>query len=82
MFKKLQQRHFQIPRPNILSSLFQVHRVVVPECETQRELPRYCYIYFAIPDTDYVLECIDGSNKYPPITSMDILAHQGVVELK
>ena len=60
---------------------FQVHRVVVPECVSRRQMPRYSAAYFALPDKDYVVKCIDGSNKYPPITVADVLLIQDAVEL-
>ena len=32
--------------------------------------------FFAVPDMDCLVECIDGSNKYPVTTPADILAGQ------
>jgi len=46
-----------------------VHRVVIPEVEIKRRVPRRSLVFFVDPDTDAPITCLDGSNKYPPITS-------------
>lgn len=54
------------------SSLFiQVHRVLIPEDEIRRRVPRRSLVFFVDPDHEAVITCLDGSNKYPPITSKD-----------
>ena len=50
-------------------SLFQVHRVLIPEAEQKHSVPRRSLVLFVDPDHDALIECVDGSNKYPPITS-------------
>ncbi|KAK2179385.1 hypothetical protein NP493_494g04028 [Ridgeia piscesae] len=49
------------------------HRVVIPEAQAAREKARMSVAYFVIPDDDCLIECLDGSNKYEPITSLDYL---------
>ena len=50
---------------------FQVHRVLIPEVEIKRRVPRRSLVFFVDPDYDAVITCMDGSNKYPPIRSRD-----------
>ena len=52
---------------------FQRHRVVVPGDELRRLTPRQSVAFFVQPDNDVVIECLDGSGHYPPITSLDYL---------
>lgn len=49
------------------------HRVVIPETQMNREKARMSIAYFMHPDDDCMIKCIDGSNKYEPITSLDYL---------
>ncbi|KAL9984468.1 hypothetical protein ACROYT_G006762 [Oculina patagonica] len=46
-----------------------VHRVLIPEVELKHTLPRRSLVLFVHPDHEALIECVDGSNKYPPITS-------------
>ncbi|XP_022798489.1 UPF0676 protein C1494.01-like [Stylophora pistillata] len=46
-----------------------VHRVLIPEAEHKHSVPRRSLVLFVDPDHDTLIECVDGSNKYPPITS-------------
>ena len=56
-----------------LSSVFtQIHRVVVPETKLSEE--RMSVAFFARPNFDCVIQCLDGSDKYEPITSFDQLS--------
>lgn len=50
-----------------------VHRVRVPEEEIRRKLPRKSLAFFIQPDDDVVVAPLDGSSKYPPITSTELL---------
>ena len=53
-----------------LSSVFtQIHRVVVPKTKLSEE--RMSVAFFTRPNFDYVIKCLDGSDKYEPITSFD-----------
>ena len=59
-----------IPFTNWLLIAFQRHRVVVSEKEVNYlNQPRRSLVYFMRPDLDAQIECLDGSNKYVPITS-------------
>ena len=51
----------------------QKHRVVIPETQVNRAKARMSIAYFMHPDDDCLIKCIDGSNKYEPITSLDYL---------
>ena len=44
-----------------------LHRVSLPKDTTQ---PRQSVVFFARPDDDCLIECLDGSNMYEPITSL------------
>ncbi|XP_070532484.1 uncharacterized protein [Ptychodera flava] len=46
-----------------------VHRVVVPESEEAKRSLRRSIAFFHHPDNTHVVTCVDGSNKYPPITN-------------
>ncbi|XP_068744920.1 uncharacterized protein [Montipora capricornis] len=49
-----------------------VHRVLIPEVEIKRRVPRRSLVFFVDPDPDALISCImDGSSKYPPITAGD-----------
>ncbi|KAL9957584.1 hypothetical protein ACROYT_G034503 [Oculina patagonica] len=49
------------------------HRVLIPEEELKKRIVRQSIAFFVNPDSEAVIECLDGSNKYPPITSMGYL---------
>ena len=53
--------------------VFQLHRVLMPEASNSRHLARQSIACFIHPDEDMVVECVDGSNKYPPILASDYL---------
>eukprot|EP00111_Clytia_hemisphaerica_P021990 TCONS_00064666-protein len=46
------------------------HRVTI---QTDMSKPRQCLAFFVSPDNDYLVECVDGSDKYEPINSYDYL---------
>ncbi|KAK2179126.1 hypothetical protein NP493_511g00014 [Ridgeia piscesae] len=50
-----------------------VHRVVIPEAPSDREKVRMSIAYFVQPDPDCLVQCLDGSDKYEPITSLEFL---------
>ena len=50
--------------------LFQPHRVLLPG-ETTRDRSRRSIVVFIHPDNDVLIECVDGSGKYPPVTAYD-----------
>jgi len=47
------------------------HRVLIPEAEIKKRTCRQSVAFFLQPDHDYIIECLDGSNKYEPISSLD-----------
>lgn len=49
------------------------HRVSVPAEECHRRVPRRSLAFFVHPDDDTVVKCLDGTEKYPPITAYDYL---------
>ena len=55
-------------------STWQEHRVVIPEAPSDREKVRMSVVYFAQPDRDCLIQCLDGSDKYQPITSLELLS--------
>ena len=60
----------------IISLFRQVHRVLIPEGELKRRVPRRSLVLFYDPDDDIMITCLDGSNKYPPIRARDWIYHQ------
>ena len=52
------------------SYFLQPHRVLIPE-ETKKQAVRQSIAFFTHPDNDVLVECVDGSNKYPPITALE-----------
>ena len=55
---------------------YQPHRVFLPSNEELRSKVRQSIAFFVHPDNDAVISCIDGSNKYPPITAAEDLAQR------
>ena len=53
----------------LLSYPTQPHRVLLPVDETKKRSVRQSLALFVHPDNEVVVECVDGSNKYPPITA-------------
>lgn len=49
------------------------HRVLIPEVEFKKRKHRQSVAFFVHPDNDYIIECLDGSAKYEPISSIDYL---------
>ena len=43
--------------------------MLIPEAEIKRRTPRRSLVFFVDPDPNALIKCLDGSNKYPPITS-------------
>ena len=44
------------------------HRILIPEDKQRRNSDRVSIVFFALPDDDFPITCIDGSNKYEPTT--------------
>jgi isopenicillin N synthase-like dioxygenase len=49
------------------------HRVLIPEEEIRQRTTRRSVAFFVHPDPDFVIECLDDSNKYPPTTDRQYL---------
>lgn len=52
------------------------HRVLIPEAEFKKKKPRQSVAFFVHPDDNYIIKCLDGSNKYEPISSIDYLNYR------
>ena len=48
----------------------------MPEDSEAINRSRQSIAFFVHPDNETVIECIDGSNKYPPITAADDIAQR------
>ena len=57
----------------LLYFVFQKHRVLIPEEDIKKRQTRQSIAFFSHPDDQCMITCIDGSNKYEPITSLDYL---------
>uniref|UniRef100_A0A915JWN2 Fe2OG dioxygenase domain-containing protein n=1 Tax=Romanomermis culicivorax TaxID=13658 RepID=A0A915JWN2_ROMCU len=49
--------------------LYKKHRVRLPENRNLWSLERYSIAFFVHPLDECVIECLDGSKKYPPVTA-------------
>ena len=54
----------------------QKHRVLIPRDDKSVEEDRVSVVFFCQPDDDVLIETLDGTGKYPPITSGDWLKAQ------
>ena len=52
------------------------HRILIPDTEAQRKKARQSVVFFVQPDDDCIIECIDGSNKYEPVSSKGFYNYQ------
>ncbi|XP_060064180.1 uncharacterized protein LOC132544579 [Ylistrum balloti] len=50
------------------------HRVLIPDDETKRREFRQSTAFFILPDEEVMIDCLDKSNKYDPVSSKDYLA--------
>jgi len=46
---------------------------MIPEDESRRRKVRRSMVFFAHPDCDVTVTCVDGSNKYPAVNSEQYL---------
>ena len=51
----------------------QKHRVMMPVTAKTGRCHRRSIVCFVHPDANCMIECIDASNKYPPITAEDYI---------
>ncbi|XP_071502198.1 uncharacterized protein [Diadema antillarum] len=49
------------------------HRVMIPDNPARRRHDRQSIAFFGIPDESVIAECVDGSNKYPPVKTSDYI---------
>ncbi|XP_048731183.2 uncharacterized protein LOC125648251 [Ostrea edulis] len=49
------------------------HRVLLPVDENVQKRSRQSFAFFVQPDDDVMITCLDKSNRYPPISSLDYL---------
>jgi len=52
--------------------MFQKHRVLLP-ADQLRSQQRRSIVFFVVPDVDVTVQCLDSSDKYPPINAMDYI---------
>ena len=48
-----------------------IHRVLIPEEEIRRRKCRQSVAFFTQPDDEFLVQCLDGSDKYEPIKTID-----------
>ena len=49
------------------------HRVRIPEMEVKRRKHRQSIVFFMDPNDDVIIRCLDGSNTYEPVGSLEYL---------
>ncbi|XP_046556650.1 proline hydroxylase buaE-like isoform X2 [Haliotis rubra] len=52
------------------------HRVLVPEAELKKRQSRQSLAFFVHPNDEVIIRCLDGSDKYEPISSIDYLNYR------
>ncbi|XP_067675655.1 uncharacterized protein [Haliotis asinina] len=52
------------------------HRVLIPEAEVKKRQSRQSIAFFVNPNNDTMIKCLDGSDKYEPISSEDYLNYR------
>ena len=52
------------------------HRVLIPEEESERGSARQSVAFFVNSDDEFVVKCLDGSEKYDPIRTIDYLNYR------
>ena len=50
-----------------------LHRALIPEEERKRKMVRQSIVFFVNPDDEVIVSCLDGSDKYEPIRSVDYI---------
>lgn len=59
-----------------------VHRILIPKEESRRKAVRQAAIFFLNSDDDYIIKCLDGSDKYEPITIRQHIAYKADKHIK
>lgn len=49
------------------------HKILVPEDAEKAQKVRQSMVFLARADDDYIIKCLDGSDKYEPLSSVDYL---------
>ena len=57
----------------IANRAFQKHRVLLPTDDVQKHTAKQNLVYYLTPNSDAMVRCIDGSQKYPPTRYIDLL---------
>ena len=52
------------------------HRIPIPVEQTQRTSTRQSCVVFLNPDDDFVIRCLDGSDKYEPVASKEYIGYK------
>ncbi|XP_071113472.1 uncharacterized protein [Haliotis cracherodii] len=52
------------------------HRVLIPESELKKHQTRQSLAFFINPDDATIIKCLDGSDKYEPISCLDYLNYK------
>ena len=52
------------------------HRVLIPEEEIRRRKYRQSIVFFTNPDSEFEVKCLNGSDKYGPIKSIDYIRYR------
>ncbi|XP_071114406.1 uncharacterized protein [Haliotis cracherodii] len=52
------------------------HRVLIPEAELRKHQSRQSVAFFVHPNDETIIRCLDGSDKYEPISSIDYLNYR------
>ena len=63
----------RIQTPNDCLHTIQKHRVMLPKDRSRWREPRQSIVCFVHPDADCLVQCIDGSRKYPDVKASDYL---------
>ena len=64
---------FNFHEIDLITWLWQCHRVMIPDDETKRRQMRRSMAFFVTTDHDVTVRCLDGSDKYPPINATEYL---------
>ena len=61
-----------------------IHRIPIPAEQTQKTSTRQSCVLYLHPDDDFVIKCLDGSDKYGPVTSrgyIDYKLHEAMPDM-
>jgi len=49
---------------------------MIPDDEVKRQTIRKSIVFFVHPDDDVTVQCLDGSDKYPPVNAKEYLDYK------